>query len=62
MNNIPQESNYSSREVGRSLNRNDHVSFGDINALNGVSAYKRMTSSATNQIPRTDQNGIYQEI
>ena len=32
VNNIDQ--NYISREAGRSMNRNDHVSFGDINAIN----------------------------
>lgn len=40
------DQNYSSREAGRSMNRNDHVSFGDINAINQASANKRMTASA----------------
>jgi hypothetical protein len=31
-NNLDQ--NFTSREAGRSMNRNDHVSFGDINAIN----------------------------
>ena len=29
--------NYSSRDAGRSLHRNDHVSFGDINGINQAS-------------------------
>jgi|LauGreDrversion4_2_1035121.scaffolds.fasta_scaffold78805_1 hypothetical protein len=29
--------NYSSRDAGRSLHRNDHVSFGDINGINQTS-------------------------
>jgi hypothetical protein len=32
--NIAADPNYSSREAGRSLHRNDHVSFGDINGIN----------------------------
>ena len=29
--------NYSSRDAGKSLHRNDHVSFGDINGINQTS-------------------------